>query len=130
MRVLPSVLLLTVLLAACRGASEVEYRFPGAVTACETREWAEERQELLESGDTAATERFASAGCFRMEPDRRVRVVDSEDGMPWGIGRWVEVETFQNAPLEHLASAELRRATGLPVRTRGWLAGNILRVVE
>lgn len=130
MRVLPSVLLLTVLLAACREESDVEYRFPGAVTACETREWAEEHQELLESGDTAEAERFASARCFRVEPARRVRVMASEGGMPWSDGPWVEVETSDGTALEHLASAELRRATGLPVRTRGWLPRAALRVVE
>lgn len=123
-------LVLTVFLAACGGESDVTYRFSEAATACETAAWAEQRQELLASGDTVEAGRFASTRCFRVEPDRRVRVVASEGGMPWSLGRWVEVETLEGAALEHLASAELRRATGLPVRTRGWLPRDALQVVE
>ena len=108
--------------AACGDDPAAEYRFAGAATACETATWAEERQRLLAEGDTVEAGRFASPRCFRVEPRRRVRIVDREGGAPWSSGRWVEVETVDAAPLEHLASAELRRATGLPVRTRGWVA--------
>ena len=116
--------------AACGGDPDAEYRFTGVVTACETASWAEERHRLLEEGDTAEAGRFASSRCFRVEPRRRVRVVDREGGAPWGVGWWVEVESFDGSALEHLASAELRRATGLPVRTAGWVRGEALQSVE
>lgn len=116
--------------AACGEDPSTEYRFAAVVTACETAEWAGERQALLEAGDTAEAERFASSRCFRVEPRRRVRVVTREGGAPWGGGRWLEVETLDGSALEHLASAELRRATGLPVRSRGWVAAASVQEIE
>ena len=116
--------------AACGGDPDAEYRFTGVVTACETASWAEERHRILEEGDTAEAGRFASSRCFRVEPQRRVRVVDREGGAPWSAGRWVEVESLDGSALEHLASAELRRAMGLPVRTTGWVRGEALQSIE
>lgn len=107
---------------ACGGdGPTVEHRFVAAVTACETLEWARARDDLLQSGDTAEAERYASGRCFVVEPGRAVRVERSEGRLPGGSEHWVEVATPDGAALEHLASAELRKAIGQPVRTRGWV---------
>lgn len=123
-------LVLCAAVSSCGADSEAPYRFVEAATACETAEWARTRAELLESGDTAEADRYASARCFRVESQRRVSIADSEGGFPGGIGRWVEVVTVDGAPLEHHASAELRRTLGQAVRTRGWVAGAVLEEVE
>jgi len=123
-------LVLCAVVSSCGGDSEATYRFVEAATACETAEWARTHAELLASGDTAEADRYASARCFRVESERRVSIASSEGGFPGGIGRWVEVATIDGEPLEHHASAELRRTLGQTVRTRGWVSGGMLEVVE
>lgn len=116
--------------SGCGGGPPAEYRFVGAVTACETLDWARTRHEMLEDGDTTGANRYAANRCFNVEPSRTVLAEESEGGFPGGLGRWVLVTTPGGQALEHLASAELRRTTGQEVRSRGWVLGDHLRVIE
>jgi hypothetical protein len=113
-------------LTACGG--DATYRFRDVVTACETLDWARGRQERLESGDTAEANRYGATRCFRVEPTQRVVIEDSEGGLLLGSG-WAEVVTVDGSALEHLASAELRKAMGQPVRTRGWVSRDVLEEI-
>ena len=108
-------------LAACGGGPPVEYRFSDAVNACETLEWSTARAELLESGDTAQANQYASGRCFMVEPARPVTIVDEQGGFFQGDDRFVLVETTDGEPLEHHAGAEFREAVGQPARTSGWV---------
>ncbi|MDX1647379.1 MAG: hypothetical protein R3304_09565 [Longimicrobiales bacterium] len=134
MRSVRGYLLVGSLLVGCGGGDGediLQYGFAAPVTACETAEWAQEHAALLASGDTAEAGRFASIRCFRVEEGRRVRIVDSEGRFPWSQGPWVEVASVdEGAPLEHLASAELRRALAQPPRTRGWVSRDVLEVLR
>ena len=125
-----SVLILSALLWGCGPDADTAYRFLDSATACETAEWAQTREEMLEAGDTTEANRYAAARCFQVESQRRVNVVESEGGFPGGIGRWVEVATVDGEPLEHHASAELRRTLGQAARTRGWVPGSLLEAIE
>lgn len=121
---------LALILAACGGGPPAEYRFVGAVTACETLDWARTRYEMLDDGDRAGAERYGGDRCFSVEQTRTVIVEMSEGGLPFGLGRWVRVSGVGGEPLEHLASAELRRTMGQQVRTSGWVRGDDLERVE
>lgn len=107
--------------AACSAAPVEHFRFSSAVTACETMEWAQARVDLMEAGDTAQANRYASGRCFIVEPARPVAVVERQGGIFRGDGRLVLVETVDGEPLEHHAGARLREVTGQEVPTRGWV---------
>ncbi|MDH3271229.1 MAG: hypothetical protein OEN56_07855 [Gemmatimonadota bacterium] len=127
---LVAVPVLAATLSGCSSDPPPQYRFLETATACETLAWAEARSGLLEAGDTAEAEQYASGRCFRVEPTRAVVIEESEGGFLADVGRWVLVVSADGTPLEHLASAEFRRATGQPVRDRGWVRGAALERIE
>ncbi len=118
----PVALLGFVLVGACSDADETARSFVSAATACETREVAERHAAIVEEEGQEAASSYASDRCFGVEQARRVRIV--EDGFLGAIrggGRWVRVVTVDGEPLEHHASAQLRRTLGLVPRSEGWV---------
>jgi len=110
-------------LAGCGGSGDgVPFQFVGNVTACEMLEHARAHAELLDDDDVDGAREFASGRCFRVEQLRRVVIVDAPfGGALRGSGRWVHVRSADGEPMEHHASAELRRTLGLETRTAGWV---------
>lgn len=94
----------------------------GTVTACETLEWARTHAELLDADDPAEARQFASDRCFNVEQGQPVVITDAlAGGFLRGPNRWVRVASADDRPLEHVASAELRRTLGLEPRSEGWV---------
>lgn len=120
MRIRLSSLVLCALLACGGNADPTPLAFAGATTACERLDWAREHAELAES-DADEARRFAGDRCFGVEVSRRVLVVEGPTGALLPGRGWVRVATLDAGPLEHHASAELRRTLGLEPRTEGWV---------
>lgn len=116
-----------VVMAGCSG--ERVFTFVDVTTACETRDWAEGRAELLDH-DPAEAERFAQVRCFRVEPSVHVTIeAQPFGGRLRGSDRFVMVSVVGDTSLEHLASAELRRTLGLDPRSEGWVhVGDLVEV--
>lgn len=111
--------------AGCAGA-DARYDFIEVVTACETEAWATTRAELLEDGDTAEANRFATNRCFNVDVTRSVHADLGLFGFLGGADRMVEVRSIDNAPLEHQASVALRLTLGQEPRTSGWVPRSAL----
>ncbi len=112
---------LTLLLVACGDGPDDRFSVRAGVTACETGEWARERDALIED-DPVEAERFSGDRCFIVETS--VDLVVTAQPFAAGIrgkDRWVEVQAVGGGPLEHMASAALRQTLGLEARTSGWL---------
>lgn len=111
-------------LIACGGdpTDGPRYVAVGTVTACETLEWARTHADLLEADDPAEARQFASDRCFNVERGLPVIITDAlAGGFLRGPNRWVLVASADDRPLEHVASAELRRTLGLEPRAEGWV---------
>lgn len=120
MRTRVSALGLCALLACSGNADPTPLAFAGAATACERLDWAREHAGLLES-DADEARRFAGDRCFSVEISRPILVVEGPTGALLPGRGWVRVATLDGEPLEHHASAELRRTLGLEPRTEGWV---------
>lgn len=113
--------LAALLLLGCGDGPTDHFSVRSGVTACETEEWARERDALLED-DPAEAERFAADRCFIVETS--VDLIVTSQPFAAGIrgkDRWVEVGAVGGGTLEHLASAALRTTLGLEARSSGWL---------
>lgn len=109
---------------ACGGdaTSGPLYRITGSVVACESLEVARTRADLLDSGDAAEAQRFAADRCFGVEATASMFVTDAQaGGFLRGKNRWVHVTSANDEPLEHHASAELKRTLGLEPGREGWV---------
>ena len=114
------------LLIGCGDGPDDVFTVRSGVTACETEEWARERDQLLED-DPAEAERFGSDRCFIVETSVDLVVT----GQPFAAGargknRWVEIGVVGGGTLEHHASAALRATLGLEPRSSGWLRRSAL----
>ena len=117
-------LIIVTTLAGCGGypAAGPRYVALGTVTACETLEWARTRADLLDADDPREASRFAADRCFLVERAQPVNITDAPaGGFLRGPNRWVRVASADERPLEHVASAELRRTLGLDPRVEGWV---------
>lgn len=120
---------LALLVSGCAGA-DTRYTFTEVVTACETEAWAETRLDLIEDGETAEANRFATNRCFNVEITRPVHASLGPIPFLGGSDRLVEVRSIDGAPLEHQASVALRLTLGQEPRTTGWVQRSALVEVE
>ena len=120
MRIRLAALLLCALLGCGGSGDPTPLAVATATTACERLDWAREHAELLES-DVAEARRFAGDRCFGVEVSRAVHVVEGPTSTLLPGRGWVRVASVDGEPLEHHASAQLRRTLGLEPRTEGWV---------
>lgn len=128
---LPGMRIRTIILSATIAAggcvdSDARYTFTSVVTACETEEWAATRAELIEDGETAEAERFASNRCFNVDITRPVAADLGLFGFLGGADRLVEVRALDGNALEHPASVALRMTLGQEPRSSGWVQRSAL----